>query len=217
MPVPGLLGKKLGMVQVIRADGSVVGCTVLEVGPCPVTQLKTTQRDGYTAVQLGFGSVPDWRVNKAERGHTGSNGALKRLSEFRVDAGQLSDVAVGSVLNAGEIFSVGDRVDVQGVSKGKGFAGVVKRHGFRGGPRTHGQSDRHRAPGSVGAGTTPGRVLKGTRMAGRMGGRTRTSMNLQVIEINPERNLVYVEGSVPGATNGVVRIRQTKRRGRKKR
>ena len=217
MAVPGLLGKKLGMVQVIRDDGSVVGCTVLEVGPCPVTQLKTPERDGYAAVQMGFGTVADWRVSKAERGHTASNGALRRLNEFRVAAEQLSDVAVGSVLNAGEIFSVGDRVDVQGVSKGKGFAGVVKRHGFRGGPRTHGQSDRHRAPGSVGAGTTPGRVLKGTRMGGRMGGRTSTSMNLQVIEINPERNLMYVEGSVPGATNGLIQIRQTKRRGGKKR
>lgn len=217
MFVPGLLGKKLGMVQVIRADGSVVGCTVLEVGPCPITQLKTPERDGYAAVQLGFGSVADWRVNKAERGHTGSNGALKRLGEFRMESEQLGEATVGSVLIAGEIFSIGDRVDVQGVSKGKGFAGVVKRHGFRGGPRTHGQSDRHRAPGSVGAGTTPGRVLKGTRMAGRMGGRTRTSMNIEVIEINPERNLVYVEGSVPGAANGMIQIRQTKRRGRKKR
>ena len=217
MSVPGLLGKKLGMVQVIRDDGSVVGCTVLEVGPCPVTQLKTPERDGYAAVQLGFSALPDWRVTKPERGHTGANGALRTLGEFRVEPRDLSDVEVGSVLKAVEIFSVGDRVDVQGVSKGKGFAGVVKRHGFRGGPRTHGQSDRHRAPGSVGAGTTPGRVLKGTRMAGRMGGRTSTSMNLQVIEINAERNLIYVEGSVPGATNGTVRIRQTKRRGGKKR
>ena len=217
MSVPGLLGKKLGMVQVIRDDGSVVGCTVLEVGPCPVTQLKTPERDGYAAVQLGFGAVPDWRVTKPERGHTGANGALRMLGEFRVEPQQLSDIEVGSVLKAVEIFNVGDRVDVQGASKGKGFAGVVKRHGFRGGPRTHGQSDRHRAPGSVGAGTTPGRVLKGTRMAGRMGGRTSTSMNLQVIEINAERNLIYVEGSVPGATNGTVRIRQTKRRGGKKR
>ncbi len=217
MSVPGLLGKKLGMVQVIRDDGRVVGCTVLEVGPCPVTQLMTPSRDGYSAVQIGFGPRPDWRVNKAERGHTGSNGALKRIGEFRAEPAELTDVAVGAVLNVGEIFSVGDRVDVQAVSKGKGFAGVVKRHHFHGGPATHGQSDRHRAPGSVGAGTTPGRVLKGTKMGGRMGGVTRTSMNLQVIEINPERNLVYVEGSVPGATTGMVKIRQTKRRGGKKR
>ena len=123
---------------------------------------------------------------------------------------------VGTVVNATEVFSAGDHVDVQGSSKGKGFAGVVKRHGFRGGPRTHGQSDRHRAPGSVGAGTTPGRVLKGTRMAGRMGGKTTTSMNLEVVDINADRHLVFVKGSVPGATNGLVRIRQTKRRGGKR-
>ncbi len=217
MPIPGLLGKKLGMVQVISADGAVVGCTVLEVGPCPVTQIMTSNRDGFSGVQVGFSPVPEWRVNKAERGHTGSNGALRHLSVFRVDETDLGDLEVGTVVNAGEVFSAGDRVDVQGVSKGKGFAGVVKRHGFRGGPRTHGQSDRHRAPGSVGAGTTPGRVLKGTRMAGRMGGDTTTSMNLEVVEVNTDRHLVYVKGSVPGASDGLVRIRQTKRRGGKKR
>lgn len=216
MPIPGLLGKKLGMAQLIGADGTVVGCTVLEVGPCPVTQIKLDGRDGYSAVQVGYGSAPDWRISKAERGHTGSNGALRHLTEFRVESEELSDLEVGTVLGAAEVFKAGDRVDVQGLSKGKGFAGVVKRHGFRGGPRTHGQSDRHRAPGSVGAGTTPGRVLKGTRMAGRMGGRTTTSMNLQVVEVNPDRHLVYVKGSVPGATNGIVKIRQTKRRGGKR-
>ena len=217
MPIPGLLGKKLGMVQVIGADGAVVGCTVLEVGPCPVTQIMTRARDGFSGVQVGFGAVPEWRLSKAERGHTGSNGALRHLSVFRTDESELGDLEVGTVVNAAELFSAGDRVDVQGVSKGKGFAGVVKRHGFRGGPRTHGQSDRHRAPGSVGAGTTPGRVLKGTRMAGRMGGETTTSMNLQVVEVNSDRHLVYVKGSVPGASDGLVRIRQTKRRGGKKR
>ena len=216
MAIPGLLGKKLGMVQVIGADGAVVGCTVLEVGPCPVTQIMNEGRDGYSAVQVGFGEAPAWRINKAERGHTGANGPLKHLTEFRAEPEQLSDVEVGTVVNAAEIFEVGSRVDVQSVSKGKGFAGVVKRHGFRGGPRTHGQSDRHRAPGSVGAGTTPGRVLKGTRMAGRMGGKTATSMNLQIVDINPDRHLVFVKGSVPGATNSLVKIRQTKRRGGKR-
>ena len=216
MPIPGLLGKKLGMVQVIADDGAVLGCTVLQVGPCPVTQIKSADRDGYSAVQIGFGSVPEWRVSKPERGHTGSNGALRDLTEFRVEPDDLGDIEIGAVLSAAEIFSPGDRVDVQAVSKGKGFAGVVKRHGFRGGPRTHGQSDRHRAPGSVGAGTDPGRVLKGTRMAGRMGGVTATSMNLQVVQVNPDRNLVYLKGSVPGATDGLVKIRQTKRRGGKR-
>ena len=216
MAIPGLLGKKLGMVQVIGADGAVVGCTVLEVGPCPVTQIMTEARDGFSGVQVGFGEAPAWRINQAERGHTGSNGPLKHLAVFRTEPGELNEVEVGTVVNASEVFSVGARVDVQSVSKGKGFAGVVKRHGFRGGPRTHGQSDRHRAPGSVGAGTTPGRVLKGTRMAGRMGGKATTSMNLQVVEINPDRRLVFVKGSVPGATNSLVRIRQTKRRGGKR-
>ncbi len=216
MAIPGLLGKKLGMVQVIGEDGAVVGCTVLEVGPCPVTQIMNEGRDGYSAVQVGYGEAPAWRINKAERGHTGANGPLKHLTEFRAEPDEISDVEVGTVINAAEIFEVGARVDVQSISKGKGFAGVVKRHGFRGGPRTHGQSDRHRAPGSVGAGTTPGRVLKGTRMAGRMGGKTSTSMNLQIVDINPDRHLVFVKGSVPGATNSLVKIRQTKRRGGKR-
>ena len=216
MAIPGLIGKKLGMVQVIGEGGAVVGCTVLEVGPCPVTQIMTESRDGYSGVQLGYGERPAWRINNAELGHTGANGPLKHLSVFRAESDELSDIEVGTVVNATEVFTAGDRVDIQGLSKGKGFAGVVKRHGFRGGPRTHGQSDRHRAPGSVGAGTTPGRVLKGTRMAGRMGGKTTTSMNLQVVDINADRHLVYVKGSVPGATNGLVRIRQTKRRGGKR-
>ncbi len=216
MAIPGLLGKKLGMVQVIGQDGAVVGCTVLEVGPCPVTQIMTESRDGYSGVQLGYGERPAWRISKAERGHTGANGPLKHLTEFRADSDELSDVEVGAMVHATEIFSAGDRVDIQSVSKGKGFAGVVKRHGFRGGPKTHGQSDRHRAPGSVGAGTTPGRVLKGTRMGGRMGGKKTTSMNIQVVDINADRHLVYVKGSVPGATNGLIRIRQTKRRGGKR-
>ena len=211
-----MLGRKLGMVQVIGADGAVVGCTVLEVGPCPVTQVLTEGRDGFSGVQLGFGETQAWRVNQAELGHTGANGPLKHLTVFRAGAEELAEVEVGTVLSATEVFSPGDRVDIQGISKGKGFAGVVKRHGFRGGPRTHGQSDRHRAPGSVGAGTTPGRVLKGTRMAGRMGGKTTTSMNLQVVDINADRHLLFVKGSVPGATNGLVRIRQTKRRGGKR-
>lgn len=216
MPVPGLLGEKLGMVQVIGDDGEVAGCTVLEVGPCPITQVKTESRDGYTAVQIGFKTAPEWRINKAERGHTGSNGPLRHLTEFRLASEAEADFEVGTVVTAEEIFSVGDRVDVQGVSKGKGFQGGVRRHGFRGGPRTHGQSDRHRAPGSVGAGTTPGRVLKGTRMAGRMGGETSTSMNLQVVRVDAKRNLVYVNGSVPGAAKGLIKIRKTKRAGGKR-
>jgi large subunit ribosomal protein L3 len=190
--VHGLLGRKLGMVQVIAEDGRVRGCTVLEVGPCPVTQVRTPQRDGYAAVQLGFGPVRESRVSKAERGHTGSNGPLRHLAEFPAD--DASEHQVGQTLSAPEVFEVGERVDVQGVGKGKGFQGGVKRHHFRGGPKTHGQSDRHRAPGSIGAGSTPGRVLKGTRMAGRMGGKTASALNLEIVK--------------------VVRIRKTKRRGK---
>jgi large subunit ribosomal protein L3 len=211
MSVQGLLGKKLGMVQVIQEDGRVAGCTVLEVGPCPVTQIRTTEQDGYAAVQVGYGATVDWRLTKAERGHTGSNGALRHLAEFPAD--DYDSLQVGQVINVAEVFEVGDRVDVQGVGKGKGFQGTVKRHHFAGGPKTHGQSDRHRAPGSIGAGSTPGRVLKGTRMSGRMGGKTASTLNLEVIRIVPERGLVFVNGSVPGPTSGTVRIRKTKRRG----
>ena len=147
------------MVQVIQDDGRVAGCTVLEVGPCPITQIRTEQRDGYEAVQLGFESVPDRKVTKARRGHTASNGALRHLAEFPAD--DYDEVQVGQTITVTEVFEVGDRVDVQGIGKGKGFQGGVKRHHFAGGPKTHGQSDRHRAPGSIGAGSTPGRVLKG--------------------------------------------------------
>ncbi len=212
MAIHGLIGRKLGMVQIIQDDGRVVGCTVLEVGPCPVTQIRTHDRDGYQAVQVGFGRVPEWKVSKPERGHTGSNGALRHLAEFSADSEDYGGLSVGQTINAAEVFQVGDRVDVRGVGKGKGFAGGVKRHGFHGGPRTHGQSDRHRAPGSVGAGTTPGRVLRGTRMAGRMGGKNASTLNLEIIQIQPERGLVFVNGSVPGATSGLIQIRQTKRR-----
>ena len=213
MAVQGLIGKKLGMVQLIQEDGRVAGCTVLEAGPCAVTQIKTAERDGYQAVQLGFERVPEWKVTQPERGHTGNNGPLRHLLEFDADEGDYESLAVGQTITASETFQVGDRVDVRGVGKGKGFAGTVKRHHFHGGPRTHGQSDRHRAPGSVGAGTTPGRVLKGTRMAGRMGGKNVSSLNLEIMKIQPERGLLFVNGSVPGATNGIVKIRQTKRRG----
>ena len=212
MAVLGLLGKKIGMVQLIQDDGRVVGCTVIEAGPCPITQIRTPERDGYAAVQIGFGRTKDWRVNKPERGHTGSNGALKHLAEFPAD--DYESLSVGETLTAAEVFSEGDHVDIQGVGKGKGFQGGVKRHHFAGGPKTHGQSDRHRAPGSIGAGSTPGRVLKGTRMAGRMGGKPTSTLNLEIVRVQPERGLIFVNGSVPGATSGLVRVRKTKR-GRK--
>jgi large subunit ribosomal protein L3 len=211
MTVEGLLGKKLGMVQVFDKDGTVVGCTVLEAGPCLVTQIRTKERDGYEAVQLGFGTKK--RLNEPEKGHLKNLGNFRYLREFKADS--LEGIEVGQRFGA-ELFKPGDRIDVTGVSKGRGFAGVVKRHGFGGGPKTHGQSDRHRAPGSIGSGTTPGRVLKGLRMAGHMGDRRTTTRNLEVVESNPARGIILVRGPVPGARDGLVRIRRTKTAAKKK-
>lgn len=211
MTVQGLLGKKLGMVQVFDKDGTVVGCTVLEAGPCLVTQIRTKERDGYEAVQLGFGTKK--RLNEPEKGHLKNLGTFRYLREFKADS--LEGIEVGQRFGA-ELFKPGDRVDVTGISKGRGFAGVVKRHGFGGGPKTHGQSDRHRAPGSIGSGTTPGRVLKGMRMAGHMGARRTTTRNLEVIESNPARGIILVKGPVPGARDGLVHIRRAAAAAKKK-
>lgn len=207
MAVEGLLGRKLGMVQTFTADGSMLGCTVLEMGPCVVTQIRTRERDGYEAVQLGFGATK--RLNEPEKGHlkAAAAGNLRYLREFKAD--DISQVKVGQKFGV-EMFKPGDRVDVTGISKGRGFAGVVKRHGFAGGPKTHGQSDRHRAPGSIGSGTTPGRILKGLRMAGHMGDRRVTIKNLEVVESNTARGVLLVNGPVPGAINGLVMVRHSK-------
>jgi large subunit ribosomal protein L3 len=205
MAVEGLLGKKLGMAQVFRADGTVVACTVVEAGPCLVTQVRTKDRDGYEAVQLGYGTKK--RVNEPEKGHFKGLGTFRHLREFRADT--LDGVEVGQRIGA-EMFQAGDKVDVTGITKGRGFAGVVKRHNFRGGPKTHGQSDRHRAPGSIGAGTTPGRVLKGQRMAGHMGDERLTVRNLEVVESNPARGILFLKGAVPGAKDGLIRIRKAR-------
>jgi large subunit ribosomal protein L3 len=211
MAVEGLLGKKLGMVQVFQADGTVVGCTVLEAGPCLVTQVKTKERDGYEAVQLGFGTKK--RLNEPEKGHLKGLGNLRYLREFKADS--LDGIEVGQRIGV-ELFQPGDKVDITGISKGRGFAGGVKRHGFHGGPKTHGQSDRHRAPGSIGSGTTPGRVLKGQKMAGHMGDERTTTRNLEVIEANPARGILIIKGPVPGAKDGLVRIRKSVAAGKKK-
>jgi large subunit ribosomal protein L3 len=211
MMVDGLIGRKVGMTQVFRENGEAVPVTVLEVGPNYVTQIKTVERDGYAAVQIGFKESK--KLNKPERGHLRSLPVpgLKHLHEVQ---GTGEDVELGQQLGA-DVFTKGERVDVtvgavEGTmgSKGKGFAGTVKRHGFAGGPKTHGQSDRHRAPGSVGAGSTPGRVFKGMRMAGHMGNRRCTVLNLEVVDVMPERNLVLVKGGVPGAKNGIVVVRK---------
>jgi large subunit ribosomal protein L3 len=200
--IEGILGRKLGMTQTFLADGTVVPVTVIEAGPCVVTQVKTVESDGYVAVQIGFGETK--RLNKPERGHLKRLGNFKHLREFKVN-GDLP--ALGDKVDVG-IFEENDWVDVTGTSKGKGFAGVVKRHHFRGGPKTHGQSDRHRAPGSIGATTTPGRVYKGTRMAGQMGNVRRTQKGLKVIQADPARNLLLVRGAVPGGRNGLLIIRR---------
>ena len=202
--IKGLLGRKIGMTQVFSPSGEAIPVTVLEVGPCVVTQIRTSERDGYEAVQIGFGDIKPKNLTKPQQGHLAGAGRLVRyLREFATD--NIEDYTVGDVVNA-DLFQSGQRVDVTGTSKGRGFQGVMKRHNFRGGPRTHGQSDRARAPGSIGAGTTPGRVWKNTRMAGRMGNKRVTVQNLQVVEVLPEQHVVLVRGSVPGAKNGLVMI-----------
>jgi large subunit ribosomal protein L3 len=204
--IEGVLGRKIGMTQIFDETGAVVPVTVLEVGPCVVTQIRVRERDGYEAVQVGFGAVKPKSLTKPQRGHLAGAGQLVRhLREFSAD--NPSDYKVGEVIGA-DLFSAGQIVDVTGQSKGRGFQGVMKRHGFGGGPRTHGQSDRARAPGSIGAGTDPGHVFKNTRMAGRMGGRRVTVQNLEVVEVISDRNLLLVRGSVPGAKNGLIMVRR---------
>ena len=202
--IQALIGKKLGMSQVFDDAGLAHPVTVLEVGPCVVTQIKTPEKDGYSAIQLGFGL--DKRLNSPERGHRKKSAFMSRtLREVKAD--DVTEFTVGQVINAGT-FAPGELVDVIGTSKGRGFQGGVKRHGFRGGPKTHGQSDRLRAPGSIGSSATPGRVFKGLRMAGRMGNDRITVQNLTVLRVDPERNVVLVEGSVPGANEGTVIVRR---------
>jgi large subunit ribosomal protein L3 len=209
--IQGLIGKKLGMSQIFDDTGLAHPVTVLEVGPCVVTQIKTPERDGYSAVQLGFGL--DKRLNRPERGHRQGSGFMSRTLR-EVSASDTADMAVGQVITA-DAFTEGELVDITGTSKGRGFQGVVKRHGFRGGPKTHGQSDRLRAPGSIGSSATPGRVFKGMRMAGRMGNDRVTVQNLKVLRVDPERNLLLIQGSVPGANESLVLVRRAIKSGKK--
>ena len=200
--MPGLLGRKIGMTTIYDDEGYARAVTMVEVGPCIVTQVKTQQRDGYQAVQVGF--VRAKKVNMPMRGHfERANGSYRHVQEFKVT--DLGEYEVGQEIRA-NVFSEGDPIKVTGTSKGKGFQGGVKRHGFAGGPKTHGQSDRHRAPGSVGAGTFPGRVWPGTRMAGHMGARTVTTRGLEVAGVDAVENYILVTGAVPGARNSLVRI-----------
>jgi large subunit ribosomal protein L3 len=208
----GILGKKVGMTQIFNERGEVIPVTVIEAGPCFVAQVKTVERDGYMAIQLGFEAAKPKRLTQPELKHLQKSNLppLRYLRELLVSKDELANFEEGQKLTV-DIFEEGELVDVTGTSKGKGFAGVVKRHGFRGGPKTHGQSDRHRAPGSVGACTTPGRVFKGKRMAGRMGGERVTVQSLSVVMVDPERNLLAVRGAVPGAKNGLLLIRQARK------
>jgi large subunit ribosomal protein L3 len=199
----GFLGKKIGMTQTFREDGRVVPVTVIQAGPCVVTQVKTKETDGYEAVQLGFGDVK--RRNKPESGHLKNSRLSRHLREVATE--DTSEFKVGQTIGV-DIFEAGEKVDVIGTSKGRGFAGVMKRWNFRGGPQTHGQSDRARAPGSIGGGTTPGKVYKGLKMGGHMGNRRITVKGLEIIEIDTERNLLLVKGGIPGATNSLVQIRR---------
>jgi large subunit ribosomal protein L3 len=201
----GIIGRKLGMTQVFDENGRLEAVTAVVAGPCFVTQVKTQEKDGYHAVQLGFGETK--RLNSPEKGHLkGAGKQLKHLMEIRVDAP--TALKVGQTLDA-SLFKKGDRVDVIGISKGKGFAGGVKRYHFRGGPKTHGQSDRHRAPGSVGGTTSPGRVFKGTRMAGHMGNSRVTALNVEVAQADAGRNIVLLKGAVPGGEDAIVLIRKS--------
>lgn len=213
----GIIGKKVGMTQIFDENGQVIPVTVIEAGPCYVTQVRSNETDGYTAIQLGFDELPkrkngQSRLNKPKQGHLRRNNLdvpdLRVLREFRVKD---IDVEEGQKLTVAETFGVGDVVDVVGTSKGRGFAGTIKRHGFNRGPKTHGQSDRERAPGSIGATSTPGRVLKGTRMAGRMGGERVTIQNLEVVAVDADQNMLAVRGSVPGAKGGILLIKQARK------
>ena len=200
-----LIGKKVGMTQIFDENGTVIPVTVLEAGPCVVAQVKTLENDGYEAVQLGFGEVKENKLNKPEKGHftKASIVPTKYLREFRVDS--IENIKVGDELKA-DIFAVGDKIDVQGTSKGKGFQGVIKRHGQHRGPMGHG-SMYHRRPGSMGPTSTPGRVFKGKKLPGHMGRVTVTIQNLDVVKVDLDKNVILVKGGVPGAKGAILKIK----------
>jgi len=221
----GILGRKVGMVQLFDEQGNVTPVTVIEAGPCYVTQVKVRESDGYDAIQLGYGEVKRTRLKRPRAGHLGllktsdkhpvrrqfptEVPPVRHLREFRTrDA---DEYELGSEITV-DVFEVGDYVDVVGRAKGRGFAGVMKRHGFGGGPATHGQSDRQRSPGSIGATSTPGRVFKGMRMPGRMGNHRVTSQNLRVVRVEAEHNLLAVRGSVPGPKGALVIVKEARKR-----
>ncbi len=206
--VNGMLGKKVGMTQVFTESGEAVPVTVIELGPCTVMQVKSSETDGYSALQLGFSDKRRKRSNRAESGHARKANAEPKKFVKEIDWDGEGEYELGQTLTV-DVFNEVKWVDVSGTSKGRGFAGVVKRHGFKGGPKSHGQKDRHRAPGSIGQSSDPSRVFKGTRMAGRMGGRM-TTRNLEVVKVDPENNCLLIKGAVPGPNGGYVEVRKAK-------
>ena len=208
MQIEGLIGKKIEMTQLFSPDGKVTPVTLLEVGPCVVTQIKNQEKDGYQAIQLGFGHLKPKLLKKPQAGHL--KGITQKPRFFR-EFGYIQEddeIKLGTKLRVSEVFSIGEKVQVSGKSKGRGFAGAIKRWGFHGGPKTHGQSDRWRAVGSIGAGTDPGRVYKGKKMPGRMGGDLLTVKGLEVLEIDTKNNILKVKGAVPGPRNSLLIIKK---------
>ena len=203
----GLIGRKVGMTQIFDESGKVIPVTVIEAGPCVVAQVKTMDNDGYEAIQLGFGDVKEKKLTKPAKGHfTKVNVTPKKhLREFRLDS--VAEYTVGQELKA-DVFAAGDKLDIQGTSKGKGFQGVIKRHGQHRGPMGHG-SMYHRRPGSMGSTTTPGRVFKGKKLPGHMGSQTSTILNLDVVKVDTDKNVILVKGSIPGAKKSIVRVRKS--------
>jgi large subunit ribosomal protein L3 len=202
--INSIIGKKLGMTQVFNDAGKCRPVTAIEAGPCKIVQVKEAVKDGYNAAQLGFGKAK--QLTAAEKGHLQELDQYKHLREIRVDS--IEGLKTGDTLDV-SLFKPGDKVDVIGISKGKGFAGVVKRHHFKGGPKTHGQSDRQRAPGAIGSTTTPGHVWKGMKMAGHLGNSRVTALNLEVYSADSARNILLIDGAVPGAKNSLVIVRKS--------
>ena len=204
-----IIGRKIGMTQVFDEEGKVIPVTVIEAGPCPVVQVKTVETDGYNAVQLGFGEVKEKKVNRPERGHFSKAGVkpTKHLREFRTCEKCTTDTKVGSIIKV-DTFEKGENVDIQGISKGKGFQGVIKRHGQSRGPMGHG-SMYHRRPGSMGPTSTPGRVFKGKKLPGHMGLNTVTIQNLEIIKVDLDKNAILVKGSVPGNKGSILKIKKS--------
>jgi large subunit ribosomal protein L3 len=209
--IKALLGRKIGMTQIFDAHGQVIPVTVVQAGPCAITQVMTKEKHGYIAVQVAFGEIREKSMNKPDAGRFKkiNQPAAHWVREFRLD--KPVDLQVGQTLDV-NVFTPGDLVDVAGISKGKGFAGTVKRHHFAGGPSTHGQSDRQRAPGSIGSNTFPGHVFKGHRMAGHMGHARATIQNLEVVEVLPEKHVLLIRGALPGPNKSLLEIRQTVKR-----